>query len=63
MKPENELAMIVAFYLSKFGEEDLEKLGYRSYRHAFDEIGRTLYVKPNSVKNWRDEFDPYYDNK
>lgn len=63
MKPENELAMVVAFYLSKFGEEGLENLGYRSYTHAFAEIGRALYVKPNSVKNWRDEFDPYYDNK
>ena len=63
MKPENELAMVVAFYLSKFGEEGLENLGYRSYRHAFEEIGRALHVKPNSVKNWRDEFDPYYDNK
>jgi hypothetical protein len=63
MKPENELAMVVAFYLSKFGEEGLEKLGYRSYRQAFNEVGRSLSVKPNSVKNWRDEFDPYYDNK
>ena len=63
MKPENELAMVVAFYLSKFGEEGLEQLGYRSYRQAFDEVGRRLNVKPNSVKNWRDEFDPYYDNK
>lgn len=63
MKPENELAMIVAFYLSKFAEEGLAKLGYHSYRQAFDEIGSCLHVKPNSVKNWRDEFDPYYDNK
>lgn len=63
MKPENELAMVVALYLSKFGEEGLEHLGYRSYRQAFEEVGRSLNVKPNSVKNWRDEFDPYYDNK
>lgn len=63
MKPENELAMVAALYLSKFGEEGLGKLGYRSYTQAFAEIGRSLGVKPNSVKNWRDEFDPYYDNK
>ncbi len=54
--------MIVAFYLSKFGEEGLAKLGYQSYSHAFGQIGDRLAVKPNSVKNWRDEFDPYYDN-
>lgn len=63
MKPENELAMVVALYLSKFGEEGLKGLGYRSYRQAFSEVGRSLHVEPNSVKNWRDEFDPYYDNE
>jgi hypothetical protein len=62
MKSENELAMITAFYLSKFGEEGLARLGYETYRQAFQEIGRILHVNPNSVKNWRDEFDPYYDN-
>jgi hypothetical protein len=62
MKPENELAMIVAFYLSKYGERGLANLGYRSYRQAFDSVGSLLGVKPNSVKNWRDEFDPFYDN-
>lgn len=62
MQLENELAMVVAFYLSKFGDEGLGQLGFGTYRQAFDEIGRSLQVKPNSVKNWRDEFDPYYDN-
>ena len=63
MKLENELAMVTAFYLSKFGDEGIEKLGFRTYKHAFAEIGRSLHVNPNSVKNWRDEFDPYYDNR
>lgn len=63
MKLENELAMVVAFYLSKFGEEGLARLGFRTYRQAFEEVGRSLHVNPNSVKNWRDEFDPYYDNR
>jgi len=62
MKLENELAMVVAFYLSKFGEEGLARLGFRTYKQAFEEVGRSLHVNPNSVKNWRDEFDPYYDN-
>lgn len=62
MKPENELAMIVAFYLSKFGKEGLTNLGFQSYTQAFDQIGDRLSVNRNSVKNWRDEFDPYYDN-
>jgi hypothetical protein len=62
MKSENELAMVVAFYLSKFGEEGLARLGFGTYREAFQEVSRSLNVNPNSVKNWRDEFDPYYDN-
>jgi hypothetical protein len=61
MKPQNELAMIVAFYLSKFGEDGLARLGFKTYKRAFEEVDRSLNVKPNSVKNWRDEFDPYYD--
>jgi len=63
MKNENELGMIVAFYLSKFGEEGLSKLGFRTYKQAFETVGHSLNVNPNSVKNWRDEFDPYYDNR
>lgn len=62
MKPENELGMIVAFYLSKFGEVGLKNLGFESYSQAFRQIGERLSVKSSSVKNWRDEFDPYYDN-
>lgn len=62
MKLENELAMVIAFYLSKSSEQGLKQLGFQTYRQAFDEIGRSLHVKPNSIKNWRDEFDPYYDN-
>lgn len=63
MKAENELGMIAAFYLSKYGKKGLRELGFPSYRQAFIEIGRCLGVNPNSVKNWRDEFDPYYDNE
>lgn len=62
MKPENELAMIAAFFLSKFGKEGLRNLGFQSYTQAFTQVGDRLSVNANSVKNWRDEFDPYYDN-
>ncbi len=54
--------MVTAFYLSKFGEEGLARLEFKTYKQAFQEIGLSLGVNPNSVKNWRDEFDPYYDN-
>lgn len=62
MKNANELGMIVAFYLSKFGTDGLARLGFQTYKQAFEAVGSSLQVSPNSVKNWRDEFDPYYDN-
>lgn len=62
MKNANELGLIVGFYLSKFGEGGVARLGFRTYRQAFEVVGSSLHVNPNSVKNWRDEFDPYYDN-
>lgn len=62
MKVENELGMVVAFYLSKYDKEGLNRLGFQTYKQAFEEIGRSLHINPNSIKNWRDEFDPYYDN-
>lgn len=61
MKPENELALIIAFYLAKFNREAIINLGFRSFREAFDVIGDRIGVKPNTVKNMRDQFDPLYD--
>ena len=61
MKPENELALIAGFYLAKFDRQGVINLGFNSFRQAFDEIGKRLGVKPNTVKNMRDQFDPMYD--
>lgn len=63
MKYENELALVIAYYLSKFDTMALANLGYSSFAQAFEEIGATLGVKPNSVKNMRDEFDPLHENE
>lgn len=63
MKAENELALIVAFYLAKFNREAIANLGFPSFRGAFDEIGRRLGVNPNTVKNMRDQFDPLFGSR
>ena len=47
MKVENELGMVVAFFLSKYGESSLSRLGFHSYKQAFEEVGKTLGVNPN----------------
>ncbi|MFJ7649232.1 DUF3883 domain-containing protein [Lysinibacillus sp. NPDC097279] len=52
--------LIIAFYLAKFNEEALQKLGYKSFREAFNIIGAKLDYSPNSVKNRRDDFDPLF---
>ena len=61
MKLESKLAMIVAYYLSRHNREALSALGYQSFRTAFEDIGRKLGVKPNTIKNARDDFDPLHE--
>jgi hypothetical protein len=56
----NELAIIVAFYISKFDRRALETLGYTTYTDAFKNIGESLGVKENYIKFRRDEFDPVH---
>jgi len=62
MKENHSLALIVAYYLSKYDMIAYERLGFQSSTATHAEIGRILGVKPNSVKNMRDEFDPLHDN-
>lgn len=56
----NLLAIIVAFYLSKYNKEGLKKLGFKNDRDAFEAIAKTLGIKKNYVKFRRDEFDPIH---
>lgn len=62
MKENHSLALIVAYYLSKFDSIAYKNLGFSTSSGAHKEIGRILGVKPNSIKNMRDEFDPLHDN-
>lgn len=62
MKPQNELALIVAYYLSRFDKQGYSLLGYKSFIDATKGIGLTLGVKPRTIQGMRDEFDPYNQN-
>lgn len=62
MKTANLLATIVAYYLSRFDQRAYDRLDFGGKTAAHKEIGRILGVKPNYVKNQRDEFDPLHDN-
>lgn len=62
MKPQNELALIVGYYLSRMDKEGYSLLGYNNFMDATKGIGLTLGVKPRTIQGMRDEFDPYNQN-
>lgn len=55
-------AILTGLYLSKFDEKGLKALGFEGFNQAFNALGYSIGTKPASIKNYRDEFDPYFDN-
>ena len=62
MAPENQLALIVALFLSKFDVVALQALGYASWSDCYADVAARLEVKSTTIKHMRDHFDPYYPN-
>lgn len=56
----NLLAIIVAFYLSKYDKQGLKNLGFKNDADAFQSTAKILGIKKNYVKFRRDEFDPIH---
>jgi hypothetical protein len=56
-------AIIVGYGMSRLDQSFLLGRGHRSWRAAFTDAGRRLRVPPASLKNLRDEFDPYHPNQ
>ena len=56
------ISLTVAYYLSRVNKKALQELGYRSFNDAFKDLAEKLDQKPATIKNMRDEFDPYFDN-
>lgn len=54
--------IIVGLYLSKFDKAGLRLLGFTTFVEAFNAFGYALGAQPATIKNYRDEFDPYFDN-
>lgn len=55
-------ALILAYFLSRMDSKGIQELGYKNFATAFKELGKLLERKPATIKNMRDEFDPYFDN-
>lgn len=62
MDKQNSKALVVAFYLSKFDKTSYANLNFGNATNTHKIIGEILSVNPNSIKNMREEFDPYHPN-
>lgn len=61
--PTREKLILAGLYLSKYDSFGLRKLGFKSFREAFNVIGYAMGSQPASIKNYRDEFDPLLPNR
>jgi len=57
-----EKLIVSGLYLSRFDSKALETLGFEGFTEAFNVIGYSLGARPASIKNYRDEFDPFFPN-
>jgi len=55
-------AILIGLYLSKFDEDAWLNLGFKGVIEAFNVLGFSIGSNPASIKNYRDEFDPYFPN-
>jgi hypothetical protein len=61
MEKNHKLALYVGYFLARFNEEAYKILNYGNQGKTHIMIGNMLGVKPNTVKNMRDEFDPLFE--
>lgn len=58
-----EKQILCGLFLSKFDRAGLEYLGFEAFTEAFNAIGYGIEARPASIKNYRDEIDPYFPNE
>lgn len=58
----NRKMMLIGLFLSKFDTDGLKELGFSGFWEAYNTLAFALGGKAKSINNYRDEFDPYYDN-
>jgi hypothetical protein len=56
-------AILTGLFFSKFDKQGLTALGFTSFNEAYNVLGLSINVRPSSIKNYRDEFDPFFPNK
>lgn len=63
MEESHKLGLYVSYYLSRFNEVAYKNLAYGNMLETHNRIGEILSVPTNTVKNWRDEFDPLFGHR
>lgn len=59
----NFIGLYVSYYLARFNDKAYSNLGYGSQGDTHIKVGEILGVKPATIKNWRDEFDPLFGHR
>jgi len=54
--------ILCGLFLSKFDKKALRYLGFDGFTEAFNVLGYSLDARPASIKNYRDELDPFFPN-
>lgn len=57
-----EKAILMGLFLSRFDRKAIDSFGFSGFTEAFNVLGYAVKTPPNSIKNYRDEFDPYFPN-
>lgn len=62
MTEENRKEMLAGLFLAKFDQDGLKELGFSTWKEAYNTLALAVHGRPLSVKGYRDEFDPFFDN-
>lgn len=57
-----EQAILLGLYLSKFDYKGISALGFSSFSEVYNTFALAIGTKPSTIKNYRDELDPYFPN-
>jgi hypothetical protein len=57
-----EQSILLGLYLSKFDVEGISALGFSSFVEVYNTFALAIGTKPATIKNYRDELDPYFPN-
>ncbi len=55
-------AMLMGLFIAKFDKRALNSFGFTSKQEAYNVFGYAVKASPNSIKLYKQEYDPYYPN-